>query len=199
MCCSTWEEMTTDKKHPISQSSSQHITQDQLTSLQPPCMYNPTQPRPAIMDATLNLDLSPASIPSFASIPGLSASSHSVSFPVSHMGCVDTVNGNCMQQHACNPRSAAEKTGKHSCHVMSDVICDVECARVLQTCRVWKICVTDQACEAKAKMSVSKHTCMFNKAFVDHCGMSIASIYMYAVYYAKECSNHRSDICQLSI
>ncbi|KAL3131620.1 hypothetical protein ABBQ38_007917 [Trebouxia sp. C0009 RCD-2024] len=107
---STWEEMTTDKKHPISQSSSQHITQDQLTSLQPPCMYNPTQPRPAIMDATLNLDLSPASIPSFASIPGLSASSHSVSFPVSHMGCVDTVNGNCMQQHACNPRSAAEKT-----------------------------------------------------------------------------------------
>lgn len=144
MCCSTWEEMTTDKKHPINQSSNQHIFQDQLTSLQPPCMYSSPQPCPAIMDATLNLDLSTASIPSFATIPSLSASSHPISFPVSHVGCMDTVNGNCVQQHACNPRSASEKTGKHFCHVMSDVFCYEGYIGALPECCVWKICVTDQ-------------------------------------------------------
>lgn len=117
--------MTADKKQPMYQSPDQQTNPSQLTPLQSPlqspCIYNIPQPSMAIMDASLNLDLSPASIPSFASLPNVSAScpqhQHQPQFigqpsPVSHLGCMEPVNGVPVQQHACSPRTAAEKTGK---------------------------------------------------------------------------------------
>ena len=122
VCCSTWEEMTADRKHPIIQSPAQTYS-DQLDSLQSPRLFNTAQPSMAIMDATLNLDLSTASIPSFAAqhlsachpqhYPQFVSQPSPTASPVSHDGCMDPVNGvNLPQQHACNSRTAAEKTGK---------------------------------------------------------------------------------------
>ena len=117
--------MTADKKQPIYQSSDQHTNPSQLTSLQSPCMYKVPQPSMAIMDAALNVELSPASIPSFVSLPNVSTSypqhQHQSQFvgqpsptssPVSHLGGMEPVNGVPVQQHACAARTAAEKTGK---------------------------------------------------------------------------------------
>lgn len=133
ICCSTWEEMTADEKHPISQFPDQHANSDQLIALQSPCMYNLPQPSMAIMDATLNLnlDLSPASIPSFGSFSGVSASHPQhhphyqmvgqpspTSSPGSHLGCMESVTGApVQQQHACTARTAAEKSGKTAASV----------------------------------------------------------------------------------
>lgn len=103
--CSTWEALSANKKHPIKRSPSP----DQLTSPQSPCMYSNPQPTTAIMDANLSLDLSSASIPSFAAPPRISARSP----PASHVCCMNSQDGVPVQQHACTPRTAAEKTGTY--------------------------------------------------------------------------------------
>ena len=124
--------MTADKKQSIYQSPDQHTNPNQLTSLQSPlqslCPCNTPQPSTAIMDAPLHLDMSQASIPSFAPLPGVLASQPQhqhhpqitgqpspASSPVSHLGCMEPVNGVPVQQHSSAPRTAAEKTGETSC------------------------------------------------------------------------------------
>lgn len=128
--------MTADNNQSIYQSPDQHTNPNQLSSLQSsvqsPCVYNIPQPSVAIMGANLNLDLSPASIPSFAPLTNMSAShpqhqpqSKIVSQPsptsstIHHLGCMEPVTGVPMQQHACAPRTAAEKTGKDACSCQS--------------------------------------------------------------------------------
>lgn len=113
---SAWEEMSSDSKHPISDSVHQHAHADQMITLQSPSLY--TVPK-----ALSNTDAVPASIPRFTEPPRMAArssantrsslTSHVHGHCLPHSSAMDPLQGHAAcppAQQACTAHTAAEKT-----------------------------------------------------------------------------------------